>query len=1055
MFSRFFIERPVFAAVLSIIIVLVGAVILPSLPIDRYPSITPPTVRVTARYLGASAEVVEQTVATPIEQELNGIEHMLYFESKSTNDGQMVLTATFDVGTDLDIAAVQVQNRVAIAQAKLPEEVVRQGITVKKQSTSLLMVIALVSPDETYDQLFLSNFAKINVKDALGRVNGIGDVLIAGEREYGMRLWLRPDEIYKLGLTAADVTRAVREQNLQAAAGRIGQAPSPAGQEFEYTVRAKGRLTEPGEFGDIIVTARQDGSLVRVKDVGRVELGAFDYTQFARLNGKQTANLLLFQMPGSNALDGAREVRRTLEDLNRGFPQGVGYKIVYDATNFITASIEEVLSTLFEAVLLVIFVVFIFLQNWRATLIPLLTVPVSLVGTFMFFPLLGFTVNVLTLFGLVLAIGLVVDDAIVVVEAVQLKMETKGLGPKAAALEAMQEVSGAVVAIALILIAVFVPVAFLSGITGQMYRQFALTIAVSVALSAFNALTLSPALCALLLRPEAHEEKKTGLLSRAFGKFNRGFEWLLDGYAGWVRVLLRRSVLVLASLAVVLFATAGLYQRVPGGFLPSEDEGYFIIDVSLPAGASLERTDAVLAQVEKMMMATEGVKDVFTIGGQSFATGNFNSSVGTAIVVMKPWEEREAPELHIENIVQAATPKLLSIPGGLALAFNVPPISGLGNTGGFNLKVQDRSGRAPEDLAAATDKVVEASRTRPEIGGAVNTFQSGEPQLRMEVDRERVKAAGVPLSDVYETLQTYLGGSYVNDFNLFGRTFRVVVAAESEFRQRPEDIERFYVRSANGDMVPLNTLLKTEPVSGPQSLGHFNLYRAADVLGGGAPGVSSGQAIRAMEEISQSTLPQGFGFEWTGMAYQEKKAGNIAIIFAFSLLVVFLFLAAQYESWLIPIAVVLGVPLGVFGAILAEWLTGIADDVYCRIGLIMLIGLSAKNAILIVEYAKARRDAGMATTEAALEAARLRFRPILMTSFAFILGVVPLVIAAGAGAASRRSLGTAVFGGMLVATILGVFLIPAFYSMVQGTIERFRPGAMPATAPEVPAEVES
>lgn len=1029
MISRLFINRPVLASVISVVITLVGLVMVFRLPIDRYPPITPPTVRVTAQYIGASAEVVEQTVAAPIEQQLNGVENMIYFDSKATNDGRYTLTATFEVGTNLDIAAVQVQNRVALAEPQLPEEVRRNGISVRKQSTSLLMVLALESPGNSYDQLFLSNYTKINVRDALARIYGVGDVNLPGEREYGMRIWLDPDALFKLGLTATDVTRAIQEQNVQAAAGRIGQSPVPAGQENEYTVRTSGRLADPEQFGNIILRANSDGSTVRVRDVARTELGAFDYSVFSRFNGKDAVNLLIYQLPGSNAVDVANAVKAEMERLQGAFPNDVRYRLIYDSTDFIRASIDEVLHTLFEAIVLVILVVFLFLQSWRATLIPLITVPVSLIGTFMFFPLLGFSVNVLTLFGLVLAIGIVVDDAIVVVEAVEQYIE-RGLSPKEAAFKAMEEVSGAVIAIALILVAVFVPVAFLDGITGQLYRQFALTIALSVVLSAINALTLSPALCALLLKPrhEGHESK--GLLARFFAGFNNLFDRTLYGYGQTVRMLLRRSLLVAATLGVVLFGIYGMYKITPGGFLPSEDEGYFIVDISLPNAASLERTGQVMREVERIVQAQPGVKDVFNLGGQSFVSGNNASSVGTLIGVLKPWGERTGKGEHALEIVGALQQKLFTIPGAFILVFNPPPIQGLGNTGGFNVKLQDRAGGDVANLAKVTDDFLNAARANPAIAQAVTTFQPSEPQLRLEVDRERARTMDVPVNDVFLTLQTYLGGLYVNDFNLFGRTYRVVAQADPNFRRTPEDINRLYVRSLDGQMVPLSVLVKTVPTNGPLSLGRYNLFRAADVIGGSPPGVSSGQAIEALEGAARS-LPAGFAIEWTGMSFQEKKAGSSLGVFAFSLLMVLLFLAAQYESWIIPIAVILGVPAGVLGAVSTQYLRGIADDVYCRIGLIMLIGLAAKNAILIVEFARQRRAEGLSIEESALEAARLRFRPILMTSFAFILGVVPLMISSGAGAASRRSLGSAVFGGMLLATILGVFMVPVFFKWVQ------------------------
>jgi HAE1 family hydrophobic/amphiphilic exporter-1/multidrug efflux pump len=923
---------------------------------------------------------------------------------------------------------------------KLPEEVRRTGVTVKKQSTDMLMVLSVYSPDATFDELFVSNFVKINIRDALFRIPGVGDVFILGEREYGMRLWVDPDKLYRFGMTPTDVTNAVQEQNIQAAAGKIGQPPNPPGQEIEYTITAQGRLTEPAEFADIILRTNPDGSVVQVSDVGRVELGAYDYGTISRLNAKSASLIVIYQLPGANAIAIADQVVKTMQELNRTFPKGLAYQITYDSTLFVRESIHEVIKTLYEAVILVILVVFIFLQNWRATLIPLLTIPVSLIGTFLFFPLLGFFVNVLTLFGLVLAIGIVVDDAIVVVEAVEHNMAHRHLSPKEATMTAMREVSGALLATSLVLMAVFVPVAFISGITGRLFQQFALTIAVSVGLSTLNAFTLSPALSALLLKPG-------GQARGPLGRFFRGFNWAFDrtttGYLSMVRLLVRRLILVGLVLGLVAFSVSRLLAVVPSGFLPDEDEGYFIVDVSLPPGASLLRTDQVNTQAEAIVQELPGVENYFSLAGQSLVSNIFASNLGTLFVILKPWDERHGKALHVSALINQARARFATIHGGRVIPYPVPPIKGLGSAGGFNMKIQDRGGKDVASLGEATTLVLEAARQRPEIGAVATPFSINEPRLWLNLDRKRCKILGVPIADAFQALQTYLGGLYINDFNLYGRTFRVVMQAEAHFRQTPEDLRRFYVRSTSGQMIPVSEVVTLSGTNGPLVLNHFNLLRSADIFGVPASGYSSGQALQAMEEVATKVLPPGFTYAWTTMAYQEKKAAPVGPVFVFAIVLVFLFLAAQYESWLTPMGVVLGVPLGVFGAMLFLWHSGAANDVYSSIGLILLVGLIAKNAILIVEFARQQRSEGKSIREAAIEAARLRLRPILMTSFAFILGVLPLALSTGAGAASRVSLGTAVFGGMLVGTVLGVLVVPSFYVVFQRLSEWRQP--VPAT----------
>jgi len=1047
-FVNFFIDRPIFASVLAMVIVVAGAVAIPFLPIAMFPEITPPQVVVAATYPGASAEVVEQTVTTPIEQQVNGVEDMIYMSSRSGSDGTMTLNVTFKVGTDLDIAAVNVQNRVSIAQAKLPADVTRQGLTITKQSPDLVEIVALTSPDGSRDELYLANFATLQVVDVLARVPGVGQVTVFNGRDYGMRLWLNPERLAGLGLTAGDVADAVREQNLQAAAGQIGQPPTLPGQQFQYTVTTRGRLATPAEFEEIILRTRSDGSLLRVRDVARVELGAQSYGSFGRVGGKPAALIGIFQLPGANALDVSKGVQAAVARLAPSFPSGVTHTRPYNTTEFVRVSIEEVVQTLLIAIILVVITVYVFLQDWRATLIPTLTIPVSLVGTFAVISVFGFSINTLTLFGLVLAIGIVVDDAIVVVENTQRHLDEEGLAPREATRRATAEVVGPVIATALVLMAVFIPIAFLPGITGRLYRQFALTIAVSVALSALNALTLTPALCALFLRPAGTARKRW--LARVW---NAAFLRLTNGYDRSVRLIVRR-----ASLAVVVLLALGgagyfLLRTVPTGFAPTEDQGYLLVNVQLPDAASLERTDAVVRQIEKILLETPGVETVVAIGGRSFITGVNGPNVASLFPRLTPWSKRKTSELQADAILARLRARLSGIQEAIVVVFPPPPIRGISSGGGFQFELQSVAGGSLEDLDATARQIMDAARQRQELAATFTGFRSGVPQLDAQVDRTKAKAIGVPLSDVFSSLQTFLGSLYVNDFNAFGRVYRVQLQAEPSFRTSPSDVARLYVRSQPGpngqpaQMVPLSTLVTVKPITGPDTISHYNLYRSAEIAGDTAPGASSGQAIAAMQDLAQRLLPAGMAFEWSGLAFQEIEAGSRAgFVFGLSALFVFLVLAAQYESWLVPLAVILAVPLGVLGALGALWLSGLANDVYAQIGLALLIGLASKNAILIVEFAKERRERGIEVREAAREAARLRFRPILMTSFAFILGSLPLVFASGAGAASRHSMGTTVVGGMLAVTVLGVLLVPAFYVAVDRLVTLRRRGE-PITPP--------
>jgi len=1033
--AKFFIDRPIFAIVIAIIIVLLGTVAIPNLPVATFPEVVPPSVQITANYLGSNALDLEKTVAQPIEEQLAGLDGMLYFLSTSANSGSITIVVTFKLGTNPDIAAVQTQNKVNAALPRLPPEVQRQGVIVKKVSTAFVLGISLVSPDNRYDSLFLTNYAQLNLLNQLGSLPGIGDSRLTSAQVYSMRIWVDPDKMAKLGLTATDVSNAINAQNRQNPAGAVGQDPAPPGTDFQYSVNAPGRLTDAHQFEDIVVRAQPDASLLRIRDIGRVELGAQTYSGFSRFNGMPSANVILFLSPGANALQAANKVKAFMEEAKKSFPPGVQYEVPYDATLFVKAAISDVLVTLLEALALVMLVVFIFLQNWRATLIPLLTVPVAVMGALALFPLLGFSINITSMFGLVLAIGIVVDDAIVVVEAVQHQIDM-GLSPRDATVRAMEQVSAPVVAIAFILAAVFIPVAFLGGISGEIYRQFALTIAASVLISAFSALSLSPALSAMLLKPHA---PKKGMLEFLFGPFNRAFLWTTNRYLAGVGMMIRRSALALVALLGFWGAGAWLFHKLPAGFLPDEDQGAFFVSVRLPDGASMERTDSATHKIEDAVAKIPGVAPkTFTFGGLDIATGTATSNVSTVIGILKPWDERKSKDLQVDSIIAKAQTAFVQTPEAFTFAFNLPPILGLSNTGGFQFMLEDHTDGGTAQLAEVADSLVAAASKRPELANVISTFRGNVPAYDINMDLDKLETLGIPVSDAYNTLGSYLGGLYVNDFNVFGHTWQVLVQAEPQFRARPSDIDRFFVRTSDGNMVPLGTLASVKPTAGPDVVYRYNRFRAIQILGGPSPGTSTGTAVDVMEKVARETLPSGYGFEWTGTTYQQKEAqGHEGVIFGFAAVLVFLCLAALYESWSIPFAVLLALPLGFFGALLAVYLRNYPYDIYTQIGIVTLIGLAAKNAILIVEFAKdSREKEGMGIVEAATHAAHLRLRPILMTSFAFILGVLPLVLANGASSGSRRALGTAVFGGMNAATLLAVFFVPVQYFVIESLVER-------------------
>jgi HAE1 family hydrophobic/amphiphilic exporter-1 len=1036
--SKFFINRPIVAIVIAIITVIVGVVAFLNLPIAQFPKIVPPEARITTTFVGADAQTVEQSVATPIEQQLSGVDNMNYMYSINGSDGSLRLTANFDVSTDPNTDLILTQMRVTQSNPQLPADVANFGVTVQKQLTAPLMLIALYSPTDSYDSTFLANYAYININDQLTRVPGIASAAVFGAGPYAMRYWIKPDQLAKLNITVSEVIQAIQTQNTVNPAGLIGGEPAPKGQDFTYSVRAQGRLASPEEFGAIIIRANPDGSTVRLRDVARVELGAQVYNVQGRFNGKPAANIAVYQLPGSNAIDCANGVKQAMARLKLRFPQGLDYQVGLDTTQSVSEGMHEISNTLWQALLLVILVVFVFLQGWRPTLIPLLAVPVSLIGTFILFPAFGFSVNTLSLFGLVLAIGLVVDDAIVVVEAVEHHIE-EGMTPRAATFKAMEEVGGPVVAIAIILAAVFIPTAFIPGITGRLYQQFALTIAISVIISAFNALSLSPALCAMLLRPK---QKTRGPLGAFYGWFNRLFQGGTNRYVNISRHLIRKSLVSFIILAGFTVAALWLGKRLPSSFLPEEDQGYLYVGLQLPNASSLQRTSEVARKVEEILKNTPGVKSYTSVIGFSLLSTVYNTYSGFFFVNFKPWSERTRPEEHFDAIKARLNRELRKIPEGNAFAFSPPSIPGVGTAGGFTFVLEDRAGRDVAFLAENVNRFLDAARKRPELAGLSTTFLPSVPQIFVKVDRDKVLKQGVALADVYRTLQCYMGGIFVNYFNRFGRQWQVYVEAEGEYRDQPDKLGSYYVRNRDGAMVPLSAFTTVEHRLGPEFTMRYNLYRSAQINGAAAPGYSSNQATKALEDVFAQTMPREMGFDYIGMSYQEKKAQEgvpPAAIFGLSVLFVFLILAALYESWSLPFSVLLGVPVAVFGAYLTLFARHMENNVFAQIGLVMLIGLSAKNAILIVEFARTRYEHGVPLLDAALQGAKVRLRPILMTSLAFIFGCIPLWLADGSGAVARRVMGTAVIGGMLAASALAIFLIPVTFYVIEMWATKGRP----------------